>query len=73
MLDELRYLCDEVFEGVALEDAMKDPDRVIVGGRWITHNKEDADRPKCRGRFVAQEVNVGNDADPSFYAATPPL
>ena len=55
------------------EDMQNDPDRVIVGGRWVTHNKGDAENPRCRGRYVAQEVNTSGDADPSFYAATPPL
>ena len=49
MLDELQYLCAEVVEGVAVEDALKYPDRVIVGGRRVTHNKQHVDNPKCRG------------------------
>ena len=71
MLDELAYLCDEVLEGVEMADAMRDPERVVVGGRWVNCNKQDNDDPKCRGRYVAQEVNVNGDADAAFYAATP--
>ena len=73
MYDELAYLCDEVFEGVPYDVAMRDPEKVVVSGRWVNCNKQDADNPKCRGRYVAQEVNVNGDADAAFYAATPPL
>ena len=66
MLDEIAYLCDEVLEGVEVDDVMKDPERVIVGGRWVTHNKQDTQNPKCRGRYVAQEVNVGVRPMPHF-------
>ena len=59
MLDEIAYLCDEVLEGVDYDKTRKDPERVVVGGRWVTHNKQDTQNPKCRGRYVAQEVNVG--------------
>ena len=69
----MQYLCKEVFELVDVADAFADPDKVVVGGGWVTHNKEDPDNPKCRGRYVAQEINVNNEADPSFYAATHPL
>ena len=71
MYDELAYLCDEVFEGVPYDVAMRDPEKVVVSGRWVNCNKQDADNPKCRGRYVAQEVNVNGDADAAFYAATP--
>ena len=73
MLDEIRYICSEVVEGVSWEDMQDDTDRVVVGGRWVTHNKGDVENPRCRGRSVAQEVNTTGDADPFFYAATPPL
>ena len=73
MIDEMRYVCAKVVEGVHWDDVVKDPERVIVGGRWVTHNKGDVDHPCCRGRYVAQEINTNGDADPSFYAATPPL
>ena len=36
-------------------------------------NKQDSRNPDCRGRYVAQEVNKGGEADAAFYAATPPL
>ena len=73
MADELQYLCKEVFECVPVAEAMSDPERVIVNGRWVNCNKEDASNPKCRGRYVAQEVNAGGQSEASFYAATPPL
>ena len=71
--DEVQYLCKEVLEGVPIEQAKQDPDHILVGGRWINSNKEDMENPKCRARYVAQEVNYGGEADAAFYAATPPL
>ena len=56
-----------------MEEALRDPEHVIVPGRWVKCNKETPERPKCRGRFVAQECNPGGEAGASFYAATPPL
>ena len=32
MTDEIAYLCKEVTEGVPLQEALADPDHVIVGG-----------------------------------------
>ena len=56
-----------------MEKVLEDPDRVVISGRWINCNKQDAAQPKCRGRCVGQEVNARGEADPAFYAATPPL
>ena len=72
MLDEMRYLCAEVFECVDLQEAHADPHKVIVGS-VVTCNTEDSDNPKSRGRYAAQDVNTGGTPTPSFYAATPPL
>ena len=55
-----------------MDDALKDPERVIVGGRWVNHNKGDSDAPKCRGRYVAQEVNVGVRRMRRFTPQPPP-
>lgn len=73
MLDEIKLLCDEVVEAVDVDEALKDPDHVLISGRWINHNKGDSDQPRCRGRYVGQEVNAGGEADAACYAATPPL
>ena len=43
----------------------------MLNGRWVLCNKGDLLAPDCRARFVACEVNVGDDL--SFFAATPPL
>ena len=54
-----------------IDEARASPDSVIVGGRWITSNKQDASQPKCRGRYVAKEVKHRGGTDAAFYAATP--
>ena len=58
MLDEIQYLRDEVIELVYYDDVNNDPERVLVSGRWITHDKQDIDNPKCRGRFAAQDITL---------------
>ena len=74
IIDELKYFNDRVWKFLSAAEARKlYPHGTFVGGRWVTHNKGDADQPKCRGRYVAQEVNKGGEADAAFYAATPPL
>ena len=73
MLDEISYLCKEVVEGITLQEALDDPAHVLVPGRWVNSNKGESDHPDCRGRYVAQEVNHGGEADAAFCAATPPL
>ena len=71
--DELMYFCNHVLVDVPYEDAAADPQGHIVGGRWVLCNKQDASNPKCRGRYVAQEVNLGGEVNEAFDAATPPL
>ena len=63
--------CKENVDIVDLEEVVKDPGRALVGDRWVNCNKGDSQSPKCRGRYVAQEVNPGGEADPSFDSATP--
>ena len=43
----------------------------VIGGRWVVCSKGDLDHPKIRCRWVATEINTGDDL--SYYAATPPL
>ena len=62
---------ERVLTVVPYHEAVNDPGSKIIGGRWVNSNKQDNLNPKCRGRFVAQEVGTG--ADDAFYAATPPL
>ena len=59
MKDAIEYICKEVVEGVTLQEALADPDQVIVSGRWANSNKQDSQNPDVRGRYVAQEVNHG--------------
>ena len=46
MLDEVRYMCKRVVELVGYKDALKDPERVITGGRRVTNNERSSDNPK---------------------------
>ena len=71
MSDEIECLMDHVLEVVPLADALADSEGKLISGRWVNSNKQDLATPKCRGRYVAQEV--GHGADEAFYAATPPL
>ena len=73
MADELEYVCKEAFEGVNLKEAKSDPEHVLISGKLANCNKQDAMNPKCRCRFVGQEVNVNGEHETAFYAATPPL
>ena len=70
--DELSYFCDKVFRGVSYEEFAKDPEGKIIGCRWVSSNKGDAETPDVRMRLVGQEINRGDVCD-DFYAATPPL
>ena len=49
--DELSYFCDKVFRGVSYEDFSKDPDGKLIGCRWVSSNKCDAESPDVRMRF----------------------
>ena len=57
---------------IATTDVIKDrPQSKLIGGRWVLCNKGDIEKQKIKARWVATEVNTGNDV--TFYAATPPL
>ena len=71
MAEELQYVCDRVWVGVPMAEAMADTDGKISGSRWVNRNKNDINDPDVRCRLMAQEIHV--HADESFYAATPPL
>ena len=73
MTDELEYMCREVVVGVKLSDVLADPDHSLVSGRLENCSNADSQSPKCKGRYVAQDVNPGGEANPSFYSAPPPL
>ena len=70
--DEIKYLCDTVWVGVPIAEAHADLEGKIIASRWMNCNKHDAENPDVRCRRVAQEVGHG-EAEPGFYAATPPL
>ena len=44
--------------------------RRVVGTRWVSCNKGDAEHPEIRCRLVCQEVKTYNSEE--FFAATPP-
>ena len=69
--EELDYFNANVWCGVHINDALKDPAAKVISSRWVVCNKNDAHNPDVRARLVAQEVNTGSDA--SYFAATPPL
>lgn len=71
IMNEIRYVNETVWE-IGATDMLRDrPNSKLIGSRWVLCNKGDVDSPKIRARWVATEVNTGNDI--SFYAATPPL
>eukprot|EP00969_Alexandrium_andersonii_P230338 10171997-Alexandrium_andersonii.AAC.3 len=41
-----------------------------IGGRWVDHNKGDAESPNVRSRYVAKDI--AHYKDDSMFAATPP-
>ena len=61
MVDEMRYVCEHVLEGVATEDAVAAGDGKVSSGRWALCNKQDMANPKCRARYTAQEVHQEPD------------
>ena len=70
----MNYVCDQVLEGVPIDEAKRDPESHIVGGRWVLCNKQDDLDPKCRGRYVAQEVNQrGKSMKRSMHQRPPPM
>ena len=71
IIDELEYVAKHVFVAVPVAEAKNDVAGKIIGTRWVNCNKGDASNPDVRCRLVAQEV--AQEADASFYAATPPL
>eukprot|EP00969_Alexandrium_andersonii_P082058 3617459-Alexandrium_andersonii.AAC.1 len=42
-----------------------------IGGRWVDHNKGDAESPNVRSRYVAKDIAYYKGD--SMFAATPPL
>ena len=71
MVDEMEYVGRLVWDIATAEEARQDPEAVVVGGRWVNCNEGDVSSPKVRARYVATEVNHGDDAQ--YFAATPPL
>ena len=66
------YFNSKVWVFMSAEEAKrKYPGGKILGGKWVMHNKGDAEHPKIRCHYVATEVNYENDT--AFYASTPPL
>lgn len=71
MPDDMRYVCQHVWN-IATEEAMQiDPNKVVIGGRWVACDKGDVERPTMRARYVATETNHQDDT--AYFAATPPL
>ena len=62
----------EVYEYVSREEALSDPTGIVVGVRWVDHNKGTSVSPEVRSRLVAQEF-PSKDRRDDLFAATPPL
>ena len=71
MIHEMQYFNKMVWELVSKDEAAKIPGSKVIGGRWVLCNKGDLQSPTIPCRWVATEVNTGDDL--AYYAATPPL
>ena len=58
MHDEVGYMRKEVVEGVSLEEALADPEHVLLGGRWVNANKQDSSNPDCRAAMRAKSLTT---------------
>ena len=60
-----------VWEVRPVEECMQRTGKKPIGGRWVDHNKGDAENPKVRSRYVAKDIAYWRDD--SMFVATPPL
>ncbi|MFM7988410.1 MAG: hypothetical protein ACKPKO_54770, partial [Candidatus Fonsibacter sp.] len=60
-----------VWEVRPIKECIQRTGKKPIGGRWVDHNKGDADNPTARSRYVAKDIAYWRDD--SMFAATPPL
>ena len=56
IIDELRYFCEVVWEGVPKDKASTEDDYKLIRGRCVFCNKGDDKEPDVRAMLVAIEV-----------------
>ena len=66
--EELDYFGENVWVGVPLEDALTDPEAIVVGNHWAICNTNERSKQGVRARLVAQEGN--HPADNRFERYT---
>ena len=70
--EEIKFMQDwKVWEVRTIEECKRVTGKAPIGGRWVGHNKGDADSPKIRCRYVAKDIARWRDG--AMCAATPPL
>lgn len=72
IIEEFDYFNGIVWEASTVDEMKKIPDYILVRSRWANCNKGDSLSPSVRTRFVACELNKGDQQD-HFFASTPPL
>ena len=60
-----------VWEVRPVEECVQRTGKKPIGGRWVDHNKGDAENPKVRSRYVAKDIAYWRDD--SMFVDTPPL
>ena len=70
--EEIKFMQDwNVWEVRTIEECKRVTGKAPIGGRWVDHNKGDADSPKIRCRYVAKDI--ARWRDDAMFAATPRL
>ena len=55
--EEIKFMQDwKVWEVRTIEECKRVTGKAPIGGRWVDHNKGDADTPKIRCRYVAKDI-----------------
>ena len=71
-MEEIRFMQDwKVWEVRTIQECKEVTGKAPIGGRWVDHNKGDAESPKIRCRWVAKDIAKWRD-DAMFAAPPPP-
>eukprot|EP00969_Alexandrium_andersonii_P202985 8969936-Alexandrium_andersonii.AAC.1 len=60
-----------VWDGRPISERLSRAGKRPIGGRWVDHNKGDAESPNARSRYFAKDIAYYKDG--SMFAATPHL